>query len=135
MTGSPRPVTVEDLIALNERIVRCSGGEAVVCRRDRLQYAVDRPFMVFGSWPRYPSPYHKAAAMMEIITWDRPFEGGNESTALAAGVALLWVLTGRRVCLPTAEGLQVAQAVSRRELGTDDLARWFKAVSSYRRRC
>jgi prophage maintenance system killer protein len=44
----------------------------------RLEYAVDRPFLIFNDQPRYATHYAKAAALMEIIIWDHAFVDGNK---------------------------------------------------------
>jgi death-on-curing protein len=129
VTYYPRRVTVEDLIILNTSIIRRSGGTTGVRRKERLEYAVARPFMILGNRPRYPCQYDKAAAIMEIIIHDQPFVDGNKRTGLVAGASLLGILSGEAAFVHTAEGIRVAKAVERRELETTDLARWFKAVS------
>jgi prophage maintenance system killer protein len=85
--------------------------------------------MIVGNRPRYPSPYDKAAAIMEIIIHDQPFVDGNKRTGLVAGASLLSILSGKAASVPTDEGIQVAKAVERRVLDTTDLARWFNAIS------
>jgi death-on-curing protein len=97
-----------------------------------LRYAVDRPFLAFGGRPMYPSPYAKAAALMEIIVQGHPFENGNKRTGLAAGAALLRVLTGKVITVPKPEAIRVSKAVEAKKMDTADLARWFYACSYYK---
>jgi death on curing protein len=73
LSDTPRPVTVEDLINLNQRAVQIGGGTSGVRDRARLEYAVDRPFLVFNDQPLYPTHHAKAAALMEIVIRDHAF--------------------------------------------------------------
>ncbi len=134
MSSSPRPVTVEDLVTLNQRAVLVGGGKSGVRDRARLQYAADRPFLEFNNQPLYPTHYAKAAALMEIIIWNQAFVDGNKRTGQLAGAALLRVLSGRRLNVSTEEGIQVCLAVEHREMDTAALARWLYARSALLRR-
>jgi death-on-curing protein len=129
LIGRPRLITVEDLIALNQRIAGLSGGTTGVRDMRRVEYAVQRPFDTFAKRSVYRTPYDKAAAIMEIIIRGQPFEAANKATAVVAGAALLRAQTGKRVNIPVEEGVQVAKAIENGELGTDELAHWFKAHS------
>lgn len=107
------------------------GGRSGVRDRARLEYAVDRPFMVFNDEPLYPTHHAKAAALMEILIWNQAFVDGNKRTGQRAGAALLRVLSGRRLYVPKQEGVQVCLAVERRDMDTADLAAWLYARSAF----
>jgi prophage maintenance system killer protein len=124
LSNGPRPLTVEDLIILNQRAVLIGGGKSGVRDRARLEYAVDRPFWVLNGQQQYPTHHSKAAALMEIIIWNQAFVDGNKRTGQRAGAALLRVLSGRRLYVPTQEGIQVCLAVERRDMDTAALASW-----------
>jgi death-on-curing protein len=130
VSNGPRPVTVEDLIALNKRALRFGGGKFGVRDRARLEYAVDRPFLVFSGTPMYPTPYAKAAALMETIIRNQAFVEGNKRTGQLAGAALLRVLTGRRLYAPTDEAIRVCQAIHDGEMDTAALASWLYTRSA-----
>jgi death on curing protein len=127
----PRPVTVADLVTMNHRAVRIGGGTSGVRDRARLEYAVDRPFLVFNDQPLYPTHHAKAAALMEIIIKDHAFVDGNKRTGQRAGAALLRVLSGRQLYVPPQEGVQVCLAVERGEMDTAALATWLYARSAF----
>jgi death on curing protein len=120
----PRPLTVEDLVILNQRAVLIGGGMSGVRDRARLEYAVDRPFLVFNDQPRYPNHYAKAAALMEIIIRDHAFVDGNKRTGQLAGAALLRVLSGRRLYVPKQESVWTCLAVESGKIDTAALAAW-----------
>jgi death on curing protein len=127
----PRPVTVADLVTMNHRAVRIGGGTSGVRDRARLEYAVDRPFLVFNDQPLYPTHHAKAAALMEIIIKDHAFVDGNKRTGQRAGAALLRVLSGRRLYVPPQEGVRVCLAVERGEMDTAALATWLYTRSAF----
>ena len=124
MSDAPRPLTVEDLVTLNQRAVLIGGGTSGVRDRGRLEYAVDRPFLVFNDQLMYPTHYAKAAALMEIIIRDHAFVDGNKRTGQLAGAALLRVLSGRRLYVPKQEGVRVCLAVESRRIDAAALAAW-----------
>jgi death on curing protein len=131
LSGAPRPLTVEDLIILNQRAVLIGGGLSGVRDRARLEYAVDRPFLVFNNQPLYPTHYAKAAALMEIIIQNQAFVDGNKRTGQRAGAALLRVLSGRRLYVPKQEGVRVCLAVEARKIDTEALAAWLYTRSAF----
>jgi death-on-curing protein len=92
--------------------------------RARLEYAVDRPFLVFNDQPLYPTHYAKAAALMEIIIRDHAFVDGNKRTGLLAGAALLRILSGRRLYVPKQKSVRTCLAVEGRKIDTASLATW-----------
>jgi death-on-curing protein len=131
LIDAPRPVTVEDLITLNRRAVLYGGGTSGVRDRARLEYAVDRPYLVFDDRPLYPTHHAKAAALMEIVIRDHAFVDGNKRTGLLAGAALLRILSGRRLYVTEQESVQACLAVERGEMDTSDLASWLYARSAF----
>jgi death on curing protein len=116
---------------LNQRAVQIGGGTSGVRDRARLEYAVDMPFLVFNDQPLYPTHHAKAAALMEIVIRDHAFVDGNKRTGQRAGAALLRVLSGRRLYVPTQEGIQMCLAVERGKIDTEALAAWLYARSAF----
>jgi death-on-curing protein len=104
--------------------VLIGGGRSGVRDRARLEYAVDRPFLIFNDQPLYPTPYAKAAALMERIIQNQAFFDGNKRTGHRAGAALLRVLSGRRLYVPKQEGVRVCLAVESKDMETAALAAW-----------
>jgi death-on-curing protein len=131
LSDTPRPVTVEDLIILNQRAVLFGGGTSGVRDRARLEYAVDRPFLVFNEQPLYPTHHAKAAALMEIVIRDHAFVDGNKRTGELAGAALLRILSGRRLYVTKQESVRVCLAVERGEMDTAALASWLYSRSAH----
>ena len=79
----------------------------------------------------YPTHYAKAAALMEIIIRDHAFVDGNNRTGQRAGAALLRIFSGRRLYVPTEEGIKVCLAVERNDMDTAALAAWLYARSAF----
>ncbi|MDQ2751821.1 MAG: type II toxin-antitoxin system death-on-curing family toxin, partial [Bacteroidota bacterium] len=55
-----------------------------------LESAIARPFQSFGDVTFYPTPFEKAAAIIESIVKNHPFIDGNKRTGFLAGYALLY---------------------------------------------
>lgn len=126
MTERLPPLTVEGLIKLNKEVLHYGGGLHAVLYEDGLHYAVDRPWLTFGGEPQYPTPYGKAAALMEVLIRNHPFADGNKRTAFTAGAALLLLLTGERINPPTDQVVAACLAVERKDWKTAELAAWFR---------
>ncbi len=73
----------------------------------------------------FPTPFDKAAAIMESIVQRHPFVDGNKRTALLAGAALLH-LAGYDFMAPRTEMVEVPVALAEREITTEELSRWFR---------
>ncbi len=126
MTDSARFLTVEDLVALNQNVLAYGGGTHGVRYENGLGYAVDRPFLTFDGQFMFPSPYDKAAALVESLIRSHPFVDGNKRTALVAGLTLLEILTGRSPVIPAEESAQACVAVAENEWGAAEFSLWLR---------
>jgi death-on-curing protein len=126
LTDPARFLTVEDLVSLNEEVLAYGGGTHGVRYENGLHYAVDRPFLVFGGQPVFPSPYDKAAALVESLIRSHPFVDGNKRTALVAGLTLLEMFTGRSLDIPAEESAQACVAVAENEWGAAEFSLWLR---------
>jgi death-on-curing protein len=78
----------------------------------------------------FPTPYVKAAALMEGIIKNHPFADGNKRTAFLAGARLLQMLAGKDMKLTVKEGVEVGKAVAEGRINVAELAAWFEAHSA-----
>ena len=72
-------LTVADVEAIHEEVLKHSGGSAGIRDRGALESAVHRP--QFGY---YADLIEEAAALLESLTMNHPFVDGNKRTALAS---------------------------------------------------
>lgn len=88
MTGEPRWVSFEAVVALNREIVAKTGEPHALRDGAALQTAIRRPWNI---WAYFMDRDHAvlAAALMAAIYGARAFAAGNKRTALAAASAFL----------------------------------------------
>lgn len=84
-----RRLGVADLVWLNTVVVRQAGGAVGVRDKGALEGAVARPFTAYGGKELFPTPFAKAAALMQTVIQLHPFVDGNKRTGLLAGATLL----------------------------------------------
>jgi death-on-curing protein len=116
----------DDLLDLHAHAVERYGGRLGIRSQDRLLAAVNAPQQVMFDEELYPDLASKAAALGFMILKNRPFNGGNEATALLALLRALEI-NGYRVAENFPRKLAVVlQGVLHSELDRDDLAAWLR---------
>ena len=115
---------------MHERVVNESEEETLPGVRDAgaLEAAVARPYSGFGGVDFYPTPFAKAAALMESISQRHPFVDGNKRTGLLAA-ALSLRLAGYTIVASQLEQADIAVKVAEHQLGVDGLAKWLEKNS------
>jgi death-on-curing protein len=90
-----------------------------------LEAAAARPHNAFGGVEFYPTPFAKAAALMESIIHRHPFVDGNKRTGLLAAAFSLDE-TGYVLEAPQQELTDVAVQVADHLLDVHGLSRWLE---------
>lgn len=101
------------------------GGSSGVRDEESLLAAIERPWQASFGQERFPSPFEKAAALMESIIRRHPFVDGNKRTATASASYLLSTF-GYEVEAEQQELEYFAVSVAVGELATEDIALWFE---------
>ena len=122
-----RRISVPDLVWLNIAVVRQTGGSPGVRDAGSLEAAVAHPYVSYGEVELFPTPFDKAAALMESVIQRHPFVEGNKRTGLLAGAALLY-LTGYDFAAPRDEMVEVAvELAEHKKIEAERISRWFEA--------
>jgi death-on-curing protein len=116
---------VEDVLFLHTVAVEVFGGSEGVRDPESLRAAVARPWGSTFGRDHFPTPFDKAAALVESVIRRHPFVDGNKRTAVYAAAYLLEtfcyeVEAGQREL----EDFAVSAALG--ELETKDIALWFE---------
>jgi death-on-curing protein len=83
-------IRIEHVLGLHKTSIEKYGGSLGVRDEGYLQSAIERPYATFAKEELYPSPFQKAAAILESILKNHPFVDGNKRTGfLACGSVLL----------------------------------------------
>jgi death-on-curing protein len=105
-------ISLVEILVIHDRVIEKTGGSLGVRDEGGLLSAIARPFQTFGGDDLYPTPFEKAAALLESICNNHPFVDGNKRTALVAAAYLLY-RSGIEIDVPAEEGetfmLSVAQ--------------------------
>ncbi len=84
-----KPLTIEEVIAINTGIVNATGGSIGLRDAGALAMCVAKPFQSFGGNETYPDVFTKAAAILESIARNHPFIDGNKRTAFLTAVRMI----------------------------------------------
>lgn len=71
-------INKEEVLAIHQILIRQHGGLAGVREGSLLESALERPFGGFGDTEFYPLVEQKAAAILESIVKNHPFNDGNK---------------------------------------------------------
>ncbi len=119
-------VSVEDLTRIHDRVVNSRDGAFPGIRDPgTLEAAVARPYGGFGGVEFFPTPFAKAAALMESVSQRHGFVDGNKRTGLLAA-ALLLGRAGYDLEFSEEESVDVTVEVAEHRLDVNDLARWLE---------
>jgi death-on-curing protein len=120
-----RAVTIDEILFFHDDVIALDGGAPGIRDRGSLEAAVARPQTSFGGIELFPTPFAKAAALMESIIQRHPFVDGNKRTGLKASVFFLY-LSGYEPAASPQELRDIALEVAEHRVGTASLARWLE---------
>ena len=69
-----------EVIEIHDRLIEKYGGAKGIRDERYLESALARPFMGGSDFDYYPTPVHKAAALLESLVHNHPFVDGNKRT-------------------------------------------------------
>ena len=121
-------LTLEEIIYLNEQIIKASGGHPGIRDFGLLHAAVERPKASFGNKDLYTNLFAKAAALVHSLILNHSFVDGNKRTALAAMTRFLE--TNNTTLKATNEVLvKLALTIEKKKYSIKSLGLWIKRHS------
>ena len=119
-------LTRDDLLDLHTYVVERYGGRLGIRSQDRLLAAINAPQQVMFGVELYPDLASKAAALGFMVLKNRPFNGGNEATALL-GMLRMLALNGCRLDRHFPRRLATElRGVLASQRDRDDLTTWLR---------
>jgi len=82
-------ITLDDVLLLHSFSINDFGGSHGIRDMGLLKSAVERPGATFDGEALYPTPFAKAAAILESILKNHPFVDGNKRTGWLACIITL----------------------------------------------
>ena len=73
-------ISVKEVEEIHKILIAAFGGSHGIRDMASLDSALARPFQTFGNDDLYPTPIHKAAALIESLLINHPFVDGNKRT-------------------------------------------------------
>jgi death-on-curing protein len=73
-------ISVKETEAIHSILIEQFGGSNGIRDLSGLESALARPFQTFAGTDLYPTPIHKAAALIESLLINHPFIDGNKRT-------------------------------------------------------
>ena len=83
-------ISLDEVLQLHNKSILDYGGSNGTRDINLLESAIARPYQSFGDVEFYPSPFEKAAALIESIVKNHPFIDGNKRTGFLACYSLLY---------------------------------------------
>jgi death-on-curing protein len=118
-----RCLALAEVLSLQQRILKESGGRPGIRDLGLLASAVAQPSATFGGKDLYPSLVAKAAALAFSLISNHPFVDGNKRVAHAAMEVFL-VLNGHEVQCPTDEQESFWLALAASQKTREELVAW-----------
>ncbi len=118
-----RHLSLAEVLALHQRLLRRSGGAAGIRDLGALESAVAQPLASFGDQDLYPSLIEKAAALAFSLMKNHAFVDGNKRLSHAAMEVLL-LLNGHEVECGVDEQEAFWLALAAGEKSRGDLVAW-----------
>lgn len=116
---------VSDVLMIHTEMITRFGGRDGVRDYFLLDSALERPKATFGGDDLYPGMFEKAAALIQSLILNHPFDDGNKRTALTT-CALLLHLNEYSVTLPTKESIEFTLNIDNHSLSLEQIAAWLE---------
>lgn len=119
-------LTVDEIIALQEKVIDKTGGSYGLRDRGLLESAVYSANSAFGDVEVYPSLEEKAARLAFAVTGNHAFVDGNKRIGMLV-MLLTLRLNGRTVVHTQAELIALGLGVADGSLGYAEILAWITA--------
>lgn len=116
-------LSLEEVFAVYDRIMRQSGGASGVRDQGSLESALAQPQMSFGGEDLYPTLVEKASALGFSLINNHPFVDGNKRVGQAAMEVFL-ILNGFEIAASVDGQEQVILQVASGELTREGFTEW-----------
>lgn len=119
---------IDDILAIHEQMVVLFGGREEIHDFTLLHSAVSRPRATFGQEDLYPNIFQKAAALIQSLILNHPFDDGNKRTAITSCARFL-VINGWGLRLPFKESTQFTLDIDSHKLSFTGIVKWLQKHS------
>jgi death-on-curing protein len=119
---------IDEVLAIHEEMIKLFGGRPGILNFTLLHSAVERPKATFSGEDLYPSIFEKAAALIQSLILNHPFDDGNKRTAITSCSRFLfindWLLQ-----LPTNQAIKFTLEIDLHKLSFEQIVEWLRKYS------
>ena len=118
-------LSVGDILAIHEKVIRGSGGSSGILNQSAIESALVRHFTAFDSQEMFPELADKAGAFVHSSIQYHPFVDGNKRTAFLASI-VIFKMNGFTID-PSDELESFFWSIARGEREPENIANYFKS--------
>lgn len=116
---------IDEVLAIHETMIELFGGRSDIHDFSLLHSAVERSKATFGGADLYDSIFEKAAALIQSLILNHPFDDGNKRTAITSTARFLWI-NGYNLKLPIDESIQFTLDIDGHRINFEETAQWLE---------
>ena len=124
-----RYLTVEEILAIHDRIIDDIGGSLGVRDENLLRSLSERPRASFGGTEQFSTLFDKAAAYLEAIATYHVFVDGNKRTAITVAQIFLKANGCEIISLPIEETEEFILGAAQRQKSLSEIVAWLEKNS------
>ena len=121
-------ISEKEVLEIHTILIERFGGLKGVRDKELLDSALSRPYQTFDGKELYPTPFDKAAAILESIVKNHPFRDGNKRTGYVLA-RLLLMSEQVDINAEQEEKYQFVISISKAELNFDQIKKWLEKNS------
>lgn len=116
---------IAEVYNIHERMLKVGGGRSGIKDFTLIHSAVERPKASFGGKMLYPNIWLQAAALIQSLIKNHPFEDGNKRTGFFSTLRFLNI-NGYDIKVTKKDIVSFALDVDVKKLSLNQIAFWFK---------
>ena len=119
-------LTLEQVLSLQQRVIKQSGGATGIRDSEILASAIAQPYMTYDGQDLYPSLIEKVAALGFSLINNHPFVDGNKRIGHAA-IEVTLLMNGFEIEATTDEQERVILSVASSEMTRESFLTWLQS--------
>jgi death-on-curing protein len=120
---------INEVMTIHTTMIELFGGRKDVHDFTLLHSAVERCKATFGGIDLYPTIFEKAAALIQSLILNHPFDDGNKRTAISS-CALFLFINGWELDLPKKKSIKFTLDIDSHKISFKQIASWLKRHSN-----
>lgn len=121
-------LVIDEIIVIHEEMINLFGGRGDIHDFTLLHSACERPKATFGGADLYPTIFEKAAALIQSLILNHPFDDGNKRAAITSCSRFLFI-NNYELILKKDQSIQFTLDIDSHKLSFEAIANWLKKNS------